>query len=66
MHIMGRLRFNVTGTCLSERWGANVHFTKFLNGDNERTFLQQFCSGVKYQLRGPRGANDRRRKEDGP
>jgi hypothetical protein len=65
VHIMGRLRFNVTGTCLSERWGAYIHFTRFLNSDNERTFLRQFCSGVKYQLRGSRG-DDRRRKEDEP
>jgi hypothetical protein len=65
MHTMGRLRFNVTGTCLSERWGACVHFTKFLNDGNERTFLQQFCSGVKYQLRRS-GGDDRRRNEDVP
>lgn len=51
MHIMGRLRFNVTGTNLSERWGANVHFTKFLGAECEAIFLRQFCSGVMYQRR---------------
>ena len=51
MHIAARLRFNNTGTILSERFGAMVHFTKFLNGEKEDVFLQQFCSGVKYQLR---------------
>ena len=51
MHLLTRLRFNVTGTVLTERWGAIVHFTKFLNEDVERAFLDQFCSGVKYQLR---------------
>jgi hypothetical protein len=51
MHLLTRLRFNVTGTVLTERWGAHVHFTKFLNEDLERAFLDQFCSGVKYQLR---------------
>ena len=51
MHIAARLRFNTTGTILSERWGAMVHFTKFLSGDKEDVFLQQFCAGVKYQLR---------------
>jgi GNAT superfamily N-acetyltransferase len=51
MHLLTRLRFNMTGTVLSERWGANVHFTKFLDEASEAVFLDQFCSGVKYQLR---------------
>ncbi len=51
MHIATRLRFNNTGTILSERWGAMVHFTKYLNTDKEDVFLRQFCAGVKYQLR---------------
>jgi hypothetical protein len=50
-HVLGRLRFNATGTNLSERWGALIRFTKFLNPERERTFLDQLCSGVKYQLR---------------
>jgi hypothetical protein len=51
LHLLTRLRFNVTGTVLSERWGAHVHFTRFLAADQEETFLRQFCSGVHYQLR---------------
>ena len=51
MHVVTRLRFNATGTLLSERWGAHVHFTKFLSESSEHTFIEQFCSGPKYQLR---------------
>jgi len=51
MHIAARLRFNNTGTVLSERWGAMIHFTKFLATDKEDVFLRQFCAGVKYQVR---------------
>jgi hypothetical protein len=50
LHLLTRLRFNVTGTVLSERWGALVHFTRYLDPPAERTFLGQFCAGVKYQL----------------
>jgi RimJ/RimL family protein N-acetyltransferase len=55
MHVVTRLRFNATGTLLSERWGAHVHFTKFLSQGSEHTFIEQFCSGPKYQLRTARG-----------
>ena len=51
LHLLTRLRFNVTGTVLSERWGAHVHFTKFLDEGSEGVFLNQFCAGVKYHLR---------------
>lgn len=51
VHILTRMRFNATGTALTERWGANLRFTKYLEPENERTFLRQFCTGVKYQLR---------------
>jgi RimJ/RimL family protein N-acetyltransferase len=51
MHIATRLKFNQTGTLLSERWGALVHFTKFLDDEQESVFLRQFCAGVKYQVR---------------
>jgi hypothetical protein len=50
MHIATRMRFNATGTLLSERWGAQVHFTKFLADEAEHTFLDNFCSGRRYQL----------------
>jgi hypothetical protein len=51
MHIMNRFRFNVTGQVLSERWGALVKFSKFLDGDCEKVFLRQYCTGIKYQTR---------------
>jgi hypothetical protein len=51
MHLLTRLRFNVTGTVLTERWGAHVHFTRFLDEASEHVFLRQFCSGVRYQER---------------
>jgi GNAT superfamily N-acetyltransferase len=54
MHIMNRFRFNVTGTILSERWGALVRFTKFLDEESEGVFLRQFCTGIRYQARGDR------------
>jgi hypothetical protein len=51
LHIATRLRFNPTGTVLTERWGALTRFTKFLSDDAHQIFLEQFCSGVKYQRR---------------
>jgi hypothetical protein len=47
--ILTRMRFNVTGTVLSDRWGAHLHLTRFLAPDREGVFLSQFCSGVRYQ-----------------
>ena len=52
VHILNKFKFNVVGTVLTDRWGALVHFTKFLNTDGEGIFLRQYCTGVKYQLRG--------------
>jgi GNAT superfamily N-acetyltransferase len=46
-----RHRFNVTGTVLSERWGALVRLTRFLDDDATEVFLDQFCDGVRYQGR---------------
>jgi hypothetical protein len=51
MQLLTHLGFNVSGTVLTERWGAHVKFTKFLDEQSERVFLDQFCVGVKYQLR---------------
>jgi RimJ/RimL family protein N-acetyltransferase len=51
MHLLTRLRFNVTGTVLTDRWGGLVRFTRYLEEGNESVFLGQFCSGVKYQVR---------------
>jgi hypothetical protein len=51
VQILTNLRFNVTGTVLSDRWGAQVRFTRFLDAQSEEVFLRQFCMGVVYQLR---------------
>lgn len=47
--LLNRAGFNITGTCLSERWGALTCFTKYLNKEAESIFLDQFCTGVRYQ-----------------
>lgn len=51
LQILMRHRFNVTGTVLSERWGALVRLTKFLDDEATEVFLDQFCDGVRYQGR---------------
>jgi len=45
------LGFNVTGTVLSERWGALLRLTKFVDEVAEDVFLDKFCSGIRYQKR---------------
>ncbi len=57
VHLMNKFAFNVTGTALSERWGALVRFTKFLDSESEDIFLRQYCTGVGYQRR--RGGNSK-------
>ncbi|HVR21403.1 MAG TPA: GNAT family N-acetyltransferase, partial [Polyangiaceae bacterium] len=49
MHIATRMRFHPTGTLLSERWGAQIHFTKFLDPAAEGAFVDGFCTGRRYQ-----------------
>jgi hypothetical protein len=56
VHIVTRLSFNASGTLLTERWGAQTRFTKLLCPRGRQVFLDQFCAGVKYQLRGTRAA----------
>ena len=51
VHILTSLDFNISGSVLSDRWGAQVRFTRFLDRQAEDIFLQQFCTGVPYQLR---------------
>jgi ribosomal protein S18 acetylase RimI-like enzyme len=51
VHLLTSLDFNVTGTVLSDRWGAQVRLTRFLEAESEDVFLEQFCTGVAYQLR---------------
>ncbi len=51
IHILTRLRFNITGTVMSERWGALLHFTRHLSSRHERAFLTQFCQGLHPQVK---------------
>jgi hypothetical protein len=41
---LNKLGFVVTATSNTERFGALVRFTKFLQEDAEATFLRQFCA----------------------
>lgn len=61
VRLMTRLGFNITATYNSERWGALVRFTKFLQDDAETVFLDKFCSGVRYQRR-PESPNAQERR----
>lgn len=51
IQLLTRLKFNVTGSVLSDRWGAQVKLTRFLDERAENVFLRQYCTGVIYQLR---------------
>ncbi len=51
IHVLNKLAFNISGFNISERWGALVHFTRFLDETHEQRFLDQFCWGVKPQRR---------------
>ena len=51
IQVLTRMRFNVTGSFLTERWGAVLRLTKYLEGEAEGTFLNTFCSGIHYQRR---------------
>lgn len=51
VHLLTSLAFNISGSVLSDRWGAQVRFTRFLDSQAEGVFLHQFCTGVPYQLR---------------
>ncbi len=47
--LLNRLGFNITGTWLSERWGAMTSLTKYLSKEAESVFLDQFCRSIRYQ-----------------
>jgi len=47
MHVLQKMEFVTTGLHMSERWGAMVHYTKFLKPRNRDVFLNQFCWGEK-------------------
>lgn len=48
IHILNKLKFNVVGTLLSERWGGLLIFIKHLSPNPKRVFLKQFCQGVDF------------------
>jgi ribosomal protein S18 acetylase RimI-like enzyme len=50
VHLFNKLNFNVTGYRASDRWGSVIHFTKFIDEENEVFFLDRFCDGVRPQL----------------
>jgi RimJ/RimL family protein N-acetyltransferase len=52
VHILNKFKFNVAGTNLTDRWGALIRFTRFLDRASEGIFLRQYCTGIKYQMRG--------------
>jgi hypothetical protein len=39
-----RLGFRITGTLMTERWGALVRLVKFLSPERENVFVSQFCA----------------------
>jgi ribosomal protein S18 acetylase RimI-like enzyme len=53
IRLLTKLGFNVTATAHTDRWGAVLRFTKYLDADAEDVFLSQFCAGVRYQKRSP-------------
>jgi GNAT superfamily N-acetyltransferase len=62
IQLLTRMRFNVTGQLLSDRWGALLRATKYLDEDAEDVFLGSFCTGIRYQTR---DRIDRRPQEGG-
>jgi hypothetical protein len=56
LHLLLRLRFNPSGTVLSDRWGALLQFTRFLDEQAERVFIDQFCMGIHYQFKSHPGS----------
>jgi hypothetical protein len=51
VQLLTRMRFNVTGNVLTERWGALLRFTRYLDESAEDVFLDKFCTGIRYQRR---------------
>jgi RimJ/RimL family protein N-acetyltransferase len=49
--VLRRLGFHTAGTVLTDRWGATVRVTRFLDAEREDVFLRQFCSGVRPKRR---------------
>ena len=56
IHLLSRMRFNPSGTVLTDRWGALLKLTRYLDEGAERVFVNQFCSGVHYQTKDHAGS----------
>lgn len=56
IHLLSRMRFNPSGTVLTDRWGALLKLTRHLDEGAERVFINQFCSGVHYQTKNRAGS----------
>jgi RimJ/RimL family protein N-acetyltransferase len=54
LQILTRFQFRVTGTVLTDRWGALTRFVKFLSPAVEDTFVSQFCAVRPAPRRGER------------
>jgi len=63
IHVYTKLKFILTSTILSDRWGATVRFTKYLSDKHELTFFNQFCDGVRPQLRADKTESKERRAQ---
>lgn len=44
---LSKLGFYVSGNSFSERWGACIAMTKYLDSHSEEVFLDQFCLGLR-------------------
>jgi len=56
IHLLSRMRFNPSGTVLTDRWGALLRLTRYLDEGAERVFIKQYCAGVHYQTKGHAGS----------
>lgn len=45
INFFNQCNFNINGIIVSERWGCNLHFTKYLSKKHHSVFLNQFCLG---------------------
>ncbi|MEW6055688.1 MAG: GNAT family N-acetyltransferase [Bdellovibrionota bacterium] len=52
VHLLNRVGFNLSGTLLTERWGALSRFTKYMKPANQAVFLNQFCVGDYKKMDG--------------
>lgn len=62
MKMLVGLGYLATGTTSSERWGAMVHFAKFLRDEAEEVFTRQFC-GMRVSVAETFGGNNRPKSE---